>query len=479
MNLYQPTITGSLSVSGSVNISGSISIAGGGTISGTASIATTALTASSADNFLVRNTLTAQTLVVQTITSSVDFVTGSTRFGSLLANTHVFTGSVLVTGSIITDGIITSNTTIGAALPSASGASQSDGLRLRLTTAGSSTAVIDYGTAGGNGGWIQATNKSDLATNYSLLLNPNGGGVGIGTTNIRASLQISNSTSGIPSIPSLGQSGSYTSLYVTNLNPLYGMLMGSLNNGNSWIQVQRTDGTAAAYSLVMQPNGGSVGIGISPSYLLHLYGSKSQLAVEGNSSNGAGILLNTNLSGTDRRNWFIGTEENIAGDFVIKSSNAAGGNANSGTTRIAILSNGNVGIGTTNPGTTLHVQSTTPATIRLSDDGVYNSYIRSYYVNFTSTYDISTERTDGGSFECLLLISSVLVASGANFNTYTFAVGGRGTNASATQLHNQAGGTASRSAISVSFPSNGVIRLTLTGGETCNVKITLIGLNGV
>jgi hypothetical protein len=128
MNLYQPTITGSLSVSGSVNISGSITIAGGGTISGTASIATTALTASfvanaqtasyvlnavsssfaltasSADNLLVRNTLTAQTLVVQTITSSVDFVTGSTRFGSISANTHVFTGSVSISGSLIVSG---------------------------------------------------------------------------------------------------------------------------------------------------------------------------------------------------------------------------------------------------------------------------------------------------------------------------------------------------------------------------------------
>ena len=38
--------------------------------------------------------ITAQTLVVQTITSSVDFVTGSTRFGSILSNTHVFSGSV-------------------------------------------------------------------------------------------------------------------------------------------------------------------------------------------------------------------------------------------------------------------------------------------------------------------------------------------------------------------------------------------------
>ena len=111
MNLYQPTITGSLSVSGSINISGSITIAGGGTISGTASIATNAITASSADNFLVRNTLTAQTLVVQTITSSVDFVTGSTRFGSISDNTHVFTGSMSVSGSATFSGSIN----IGAA----------------------------------------------------------------------------------------------------------------------------------------------------------------------------------------------------------------------------------------------------------------------------------------------------------------------------------------------------------------------------
>lgn len=69
----------------------------------TASIATSASfasTASSADNFTVRGTLTAQTIVAQTITSSTDFVTGSTRFGSLSSNTHQFTGSVSVTGSL-------------------------------------------------------------------------------------------------------------------------------------------------------------------------------------------------------------------------------------------------------------------------------------------------------------------------------------------------------------------------------------------
>jgi hypothetical protein len=65
-----------------------------------ASNAVSAVTASYANNLTVAGTLTAQTLVVQTITSSVDFVTGSTRFGSTGSNTHVFTGSVLMTGSL-------------------------------------------------------------------------------------------------------------------------------------------------------------------------------------------------------------------------------------------------------------------------------------------------------------------------------------------------------------------------------------------
>lgn len=46
------------------------------------------------------STITAQTLVVQTITSSISSITGSTNFGSLAANTHTFTGSLLTSGSI-------------------------------------------------------------------------------------------------------------------------------------------------------------------------------------------------------------------------------------------------------------------------------------------------------------------------------------------------------------------------------------------
>jgi hypothetical protein len=127
---YFPVVTGSLTVSGSVNISGGITASGGISISGSiasasyaasasnalaaqsasyvltaqtasyvlnaqsASNAVVAQTSSYANNLTVAGTLTAQTLVVQTITSSVDFITGSTRFGTLLSNTHVFSGSV-------------------------------------------------------------------------------------------------------------------------------------------------------------------------------------------------------------------------------------------------------------------------------------------------------------------------------------------------------------------------------------------------
>jgi hypothetical protein len=81
-----------------------------------ASFTTQAITASYADTLTVAGTLTAQTLVVQTITSSVDYVTGSTRFGSILGNTHAFTGSMSVSGSATFSGSVTSNGTLTAGL---------------------------------------------------------------------------------------------------------------------------------------------------------------------------------------------------------------------------------------------------------------------------------------------------------------------------------------------------------------------------
>jgi hypothetical protein len=117
----------SLDVSGSALITGSLGVTAGitGSLFGTASYADQAATASYfvtssvtsasyaetssyADNFTVANQLTATTLVVQTISSSVVYSSGSNVFGNSLSNTQQFTGSVTITGSL---GVNTTNVT--------------------------------------------------------------------------------------------------------------------------------------------------------------------------------------------------------------------------------------------------------------------------------------------------------------------------------------------------------------------------------
>jgi len=200
MNLYQPTITGSLSVSGSVNISGSITIAGGGTISGTASIATTALTASSADNLLVRNTLTATTLVVQTITSSVIYSSGSNVFGNSAANTQVFTGSVLISGSVSSTSNITGSAilvnpagpgfiTIGATTSYGSLSSGGAGATLYMngaTRGGTTTAASNAVVLATDGDFYIANGS---VNSFKMFVSASGN-VGIGVTSTVGKLDI-------------------------------------------------------------------------------------------------------------------------------------------------------------------------------------------------------------------------------------------------------------------------------------------------
>jgi hypothetical protein len=74
-------------------------------------------------------------------------------------------------------------------LPASSGTTQTGTLGLRSL----GTGVMNLGTMTGGGGWIQVSESSNLATNYNLLLSPNGGNVGIGTTAPTQKLNISGS----------------------------------------------------------------------------------------------------------------------------------------------------------------------------------------------------------------------------------------------------------------------------------------------
>jgi hypothetical protein len=79
--------------------------------------------------------------------------------------------------------------------PQTSGTTQTYGLlRLKGTTF---TSALDFGTNGGNYNWIQATDSANLATNYDLAIQPNGGNVGIGTTSPGALLHVGTTTAKI------------------------------------------------------------------------------------------------------------------------------------------------------------------------------------------------------------------------------------------------------------------------------------------
>jgi hypothetical protein len=159
-----------------------------------------------------------------------------------------------------------------------------------------------------------------------------GGNVGIGgVTSPGATLTVANATVGTPSIPSLGSINGYTTAFFSNSNTVYGLLMGSLYNGNTWMQVGRIDGSATAYDLQLQPNGGSVRVGgpivsttgqfgtektvqinaLNTSYLIFSGAPSGIVSARDNTNGGSGLwLLDPNGNGGTAtlvaQNWING-----------------------------------------------------------------------------------------------------------------------------------------------------------------------------
>jgi hypothetical protein len=113
-------------------------------------------------------------------------------------------------------------------------------------------------------------------------------------------------------------------------------------------------------------NAGTVGIGVtSPGYMLDINdctagsagGRGMRLTVCSNSA-GPQFRLEYQCTG-DARNWLIGTNQEVAGDFIIRGSTAAGANPGgvNSTTRFSILKEGYVGIGIVSPTAQLHICS--------------------------------------------------------------------------------------------------------------------------
>jgi hypothetical protein len=261
----QNNIYGNLYITGSVSASNGFT----GSLLGTAS---NAATASSADNFTVRGTLTATTIVAQTITASTEFITGSSRFGSLVTDTHQFTGSVSVTGSLAVNGnsIVTSNQTSSFVQNN-----QTSSFVLNSQTSSMSVLSASYASGSTSASFAQTAS-------YVNSLNQ--------TVQITGSLNISGSTSG--------------SLFVNGLTTFTGNISGSqpsnnpsssliLISGNIRPTGSLSGSSAILLNTVMSASANNqtlVGIDISPRF--------NNGAFTGVNNLGLRVLGNTNIIGS-------------------------------------------------------------------------------------------------------------------------------------------------------------------------------------
>ena len=257
-------------------------------------------------------------------------------------------------------------------LPATSGTTQNGIARFESTA----TNTLDIGASAISpyGVWMQGANVGGLGTTYPLLLNPNGGNVGIGTTSPDGKLSV---VGGRSFFNAASEPYGVGARYISTGGTVY---FGA-TNGTATPDAQIS--SAGGGALMTLQNGGNVGIGTaSPS-------TKLQVGVKVADDNG--YSHDTNAIYAVHQTATATATLNDPKEILLLARQGTGGQAfgaaasfrlsrfeNSGvsartrldlvlahdsflltpTTVLTALSSGNVGIGTTSPGAKLHVVGT-------------------------------------------------------------------------------------------------------------------------
>ena len=215
----------------------------------TSATATYALTVDGSAYFpeTARNLIVSLNGVTQAPDSAYTVSGSNIVFDSALTTSDVI-DYILVIGDAVDIGVPSDGTVGNAQLASNIDLS---GKTLTFANDQISGDAIDGGTATLDGLTVDAS---------TLVVDSTNNRVGIGDDDPVARLQVSaGSTANAPTIGSISANAPF---YLTNSDHAYGLVIGTnAGDGHTWLQGQRTDGTATAYNITLNEAGGNVSVG--------------------------------------------------------------------------------------------------------------------------------------------------------------------------------------------------------------------------